>query len=79
MNIILNEVTFTNVCKIGILRIGSTEIFFSKKDILDLIKNKEINKDQDILYNIRISNISDFTINEIIKRSPIFSDLANNS
>ena len=79
MNIILNEVTFTNVCKIGILRIGSTEIFFSQKDILDLIKNKEINKDQDILYNIRISNISDFTINEIIKRSPIFSDLANNS
>ena len=78
--IALNEVTFTNVCKMGFIQhhtneTGTTDIFLNKNDIMKLFTEKGIVKTTNSKFDIRVFNINDFTMKEIIRRSPIFSDI----
>ena len=80
INITLNEVSFTNVCKIGFIRHtsnenGTTEIYLNKEDIRKIMWGEYISKKVGFIYNIRVININNDTIRELVKRSPIFSDL----
>ena len=80
---VLTETSFSNLCKKGYIAestsMGKTDLNFNKSDIKVLISGEILEKIQDdtkflfILQDIGLENIK-----EIIKRSPIFSELAQN-
>ncbi len=73
--ILLTEGMFTQICKHGFLRDqnqGRTEeIYFTKKDITDLIEGKIVEKPG---IQLMLGQTSENPRN-IVKRSPIFFDL----
>jgi hypothetical protein len=78
--ILLDEFAFTNVCKFGFIKhmgtIGTTDIHIGKKDIKDLFEKKIITKDfSDEIVKIAIVELDIELVKEIIKRSPLFSEL----
>lgn len=80
IKIILDEFKFTNFCKLGFLQYKNgnsmNEIPLTKLDIKNLFKEDKLEKDYcgDKITFI-ISNINKELLKEIIKRSPLFSDL----
>jgi hypothetical protein len=82
--ILLNESTFTNLCKIGFIKqknfmFSGGDIYITKIDMVELINGKIIEKIvDDCLYKIAIQNIDIDLIKEIIIRSPIYSDINEN-
>jgi hypothetical protein len=80
INLMFNELGFTNVCKEGFIRYIDEdgyrkEFYLSKLDILYLLENSNIlKKFSTDTINIFL-NIDKETIKEIIKRSPLYSNL----
>ncbi len=80
---ILTEEMFTHVCKVGFISIrsndfGKTDINFNRFDILQLVKGEIISKElgtEVFKFALQIRDLE--MIKEIVKRSPIFSELSN--
>lgn len=79
IRISLNEVAFTNICKFGyvtkqIPEEGRTEIRFTKSDIKILSSGEILTKNVgNVKVLFALQDIGTDLINEIIKRSPIYS------
>jgi hypothetical protein len=80
LRISLNEELFTNICKFGYitrqLEEGRTDIRFTSLDIKSLSEGEILKKEIEtttILFLIQ--DIGSELIREIIKRSPIYSDI----
>jgi hypothetical protein len=78
--ILLNEITFTNICKSGYLsyqgKFGKNDINITKLDLRKLSAGEIITKDYtDEVVKIALQDIGLELIKEIIKRSPIYSDM----
>lgn len=80
--ILLSESNFSQLTKIGNFQIGNYSVQFDKNDIRTLCKGEIIEKTgvdwTDTTYKFMLQDIGFDNINEILKRSPIFSELANN-
>ena len=80
---VLTEEMFTHVCKVGFISIrsndfGKTDINFNKFDILQLVKGEIISKELGTeVFKFALQIIDLEMIKEIVKRSPIFSELSN--
>lgn len=80
---VLTEEMFTHVCKVGFISIrsndfGKTDINFNKFDILQLVKGEIISKELGTeVFKFALQIIDPEMIKEIVKRSPIFSELSN--
>lgn len=81
IRILLNEVTFTNICKAGFLShrgesYGTIDIPITKNDIKQLATGKIITKDMgDDMIKIALQDIGFYLIKEIIRRSPMYSEM----
>jgi hypothetical protein len=78
--IILDETSFTNLCKMGYFmhkgQTGTTSITITKNDIKKLSLGEIITKEfSDESIKITLQDIGSYLIKEIIKRSPMFGDL----
>lgn len=79
IRIVLTENMFTNICKNGFMRYGSSDISFSKNDIKVLTLGEILDKElDDSLFRFILEDIGMETIIEILKRSPIYSDMTYN-
>lgn len=83
VRIIFTENSFTALCKNGNiihtskLR-GKTKIDFTSRDIRELIGGKILEKEvEDNICKFALQNLGNEMIREILKRSPIYSDLAS--
>jgi hypothetical protein len=78
----LNESMFTNICKHGFIRHQSTlsgtyDISFTRIDIKHLCKGEVLEKQtDDAVLKLALQDIGSDLIREIVKRSPIYSELA---
>ena len=78
----LNESMFTNICKHGFIRHQSTlsgtyDISFTRIDIKHLCKGEVLEKQtDDAVLKLALQNIGSDLIREIVKRSPIYSELS---
>lgn len=74
---VLNESAFTNLCKVGYIR-AKNDILFNKLDIKALISGDILEKiEDDAIYKFMLQDIGIDNIREILKRSPVFSELSN--
>lgn len=81
-NLTLNEITFTQLCKFGHIKFYSIDIPITSREVMDICNGQIIEKihndwSNDIQFKIGI-DLNQETIKEILKRSPIYSELANN-
>jgi len=78
----LNEAMFTNICKHGFIRHQSTlsgtfDVRFSKNDMKQLCLGQIVEKDaDDAILKFALQDLGLDIIKEVVKRSPIYSDLA---
>jgi hypothetical protein len=78
--ILLDEFSFTNVCKFGFIKhlgtLGTTNIHINKRDMRDLFEGKMVTKEfTDEVVKIAITNLDPVLVKEIIRRSPMFAEL----
>ena len=85
MRILLNEATFTNLCKMGyytaVENNSKNDLYFTKEDIRLLATGKVVTKEasyEQTNWMFMLQDIGFDIINEIFKRSPIYTDLADN-
>lgn len=85
MRILLNEKTFTNLCKMGFYTAvennSKNDLYFTKEDIKLLATGKIVIKEanyEQTNWLFMLQDIGFDIINEILKRSPIYPDLAGN-
>jgi hypothetical protein len=82
--IVLTEPLFTGICKRGFIQIdNNTQVSFTTRDVALICKGqileKQINDwDKSILVKFALQDIGFDMINEILKRSPLFNELAGN-
>ena len=82
--ILLTEGMFTGLCKMGFMKFeNDTQITFTSREITQLCKGEVLDKSvigwsETTIYQFLLQDIEIDTINEILKRSPIFSDLSGN-
>ena len=78
----LNESMFNNLCKHGFIKHQSTlsgvyEISFTRLDIKHLCTGDVVEKQtDDAILKLALQDIGSELIREIVKRSPIYSELA---
>jgi hypothetical protein len=78
----LNESMFTNLCKNGFIRYQSTlsgtyDVSFTRIDIKQLCEGEILEKQtDDALIKLTLQDFGLELIREIVKRSPIYSDIA---
>lgn len=83
IKILLNEATFTSVCKAGFLTYIPTsgtklEVTFTYEDMKKFINGEVITKlVLDVKFLIALQDIGKLMIKEILMRSPVFSNLAS--
>lgn len=82
IRMVLNETTFTHLCKNGYIRhqsssSGINNVNFTKSDIKTLCDGEIVEKkvDDDIL-KFALQDLGLDYIREIVKRSPIYSEVA---
>jgi hypothetical protein len=80
IKIILNEIQFTNACKSGFINYNSREtgrvdIYLTKNDIKEIAANNLISKKIGDIFEISTFNMDKESIKEIIKRSPLYSEI----
>lgn len=82
---LLNEPMFTNLCKMGYFTAvennSKNDLYFTKEDIRLLATGKVVAKEASYTQTNWLFMLQDIgfdTINEILKRSPIYADLAGN-
>ena len=78
--ILLNETTFTNLCKSGYLsfqgKFGKNDVYFTKLDLKELSQGNIVTKEYtDEVVKVALQDIGAELIKEIIKRSPIYGDM----
>ena len=83
--ILLTETTFTNLCKAGYYTAvdnnTKSDLYFTKENIKLLATGKVVEKEESYSqtnWMFMLQDIGLDTINEILKRSPIYADLAGN-
>lgn len=82
IRILLNEDSFTHLCKVGFLKhqspeLGKTDIHFYKVDIITLTKGEILTKEVGTeIFKFALADIGLEMIREIIKRSPIYYELS---
>jgi hypothetical protein len=81
--ILLTEVMFTNICKMGyytaVENNSKNDMYFTKEDIKLLVTGKIVEKEASYAqtnWMFMLQKIEFDLINEILKRSPIYSDMA---
>lgn len=79
----LSEALFTNICKMGFIKDGNFQLNFTSNEIKTLCKGEILEKTynnwgSNISYKFALQDLGFEMINEILKRSPIYSDLAGN-
>jgi len=79
----LNEAMFTNLCKMGYIKDGNNQLTFTSTEIAKICKGEILEKNIENWgeinnYKFLLQDIGFDLINEILKRSPIYSDLAGN-
>jgi len=79
----LSEALFTNICKMGFIKDGNFQLNFTSNEIKTLCKGEILEKTynnwgSNINYKFALQDLGFEMINEILKRSPIYSDLAGN-
>jgi hypothetical protein len=78
----LNEVLFTNICKHGFIKHQSTlsgtyDVRFTRVDMKQLCSGNVIEKQtDDAVLKFALQDLGSEMIREIVKRSPIYSELA---
>ena len=78
----LNEAMFTNICKHGFMKHQSTltgayDIRFTRVDMKQLCSGEVLEKQtDDAVLKFGLQDIGSELIKEIVKRSPIYSELA---
>jgi hypothetical protein len=78
----LNEAMFTNICKHGFIRHQSTltgtyDVSFTRIDMKQLCKGEVLEKQtDDAVLKFGLQDIGSELIREIVKRSPIYSELS---
>jgi len=85
MRILLNEPMFTNLCKKGyytaVENNSKNDLYFTNEDIRLLTNGKVVTKEASYAqtnWMFMLQDIGFDLINEILKRSPIYADLAGN-
>jgi Ulp1 family protease len=78
---LFTESTFTNLCKSGFLFHNGTEgkvqVNFTNEDIKTLINGKILEKElQDVYLKFALQDIGFEMIREILRRSPVYSNLS---
>jgi len=81
--ILLNDLMFTAIAKKGFLAGESSQIQFTTREVALLCQGQIVEKAVQewagaTEYKFALQDIGFETINEILKRSPIFSELAGN-
>jgi len=81
--ILLNDIAFTSLAKKGYLTDGSVQLQLTNREMALLCQGKIVDKPQiewggTTEYKIALQDIGFEMINEILKRSPIYADLAGN-
>lgn len=83
VKVLLNEATFTTVCKAGFLTYIPTsgtkiELAFTYEDVKRLTSGEIINKTfSELNFLIALQDIGTVVIKEILMRSPVFFNLAS--
>jgi hypothetical protein len=78
---ILDEISFTNLCKLGYISVttemGKSNLYFNKNDIKTLIYGGDILEKEidDAKFLFIMDNLDIEYIKEILKRSPIYSEI----
>lgn len=80
IRIALGEVDFTNVCKTGTIVYGTgynkLTVYITKRDMKELAAGDILEKEvEGQTFKIILSDIGLEMIKEILRRSPVFSDL----
>jgi hypothetical protein len=79
INIILNEINFTQICKTGFLTFnspsGRIETYIGKSEMIELMSGSLLKETNGYNLKLNIVNIDSLMIKEIVKRSPLYSDL----
>ncbi len=82
--IVLTETMFTGICKRGFIQIDTdNQVSFTSREIAQLCQGKILDKEvsgwsENINYKFILQDIGFDMINEILKRSPLFGELAGN-
>jgi len=81
--ILLNDVMFTSLAKKGFLMDGNVQLQLTTRELALLCQGKILEKQHvewagTVEYRIAMQDIGFDMINEILKRSPIYADLAGN-
>jgi hypothetical protein len=82
--ILLTEGMFTGLCKMGSMKVeNDIQISFTSREITQLCKGEVLDKSvigwtENINFKFALQDIGFDMINEILKRSPLFGDLAGN-
>ena len=79
----LSEALFTNICKMGFIKDGNFQLDFTSNEIKTLCRGEILEKTynnwgSNINYKFGLQDLGFEMINEILKRSPIYSDLSGN-
>lgn len=80
MDFILNTPQFTQLCKTGFMTKqtpeGRSDLQFYSTDMLELCSGKVVEKElYSEKYRFQVNGISNDDIKEIVKRSPIYSNI----
>jgi hypothetical protein len=81
IRIVLDEKSFTNLCKSGFFshnspEFGNTDIHIYKHDIKNLISDKIVTKEiGNETFNLALAKMEYELVKEIVRRSPIFSEM----
>lgn len=79
--IVFDEISFTNLCKMGFIThnspvMGRTDIHITKADLRKLMTGEIIEKDVATeKFKFALADLGIEMIKEIIRRSPIYSDI----
>lgn len=82
IRILLTEATFTQLCKMGYIpykvnMFNTTDIHFTKSDLIELSSGKIVGKEIDETnFQIALQDIGIENIREIVRRSPVYSEVA---
>lgn len=84
IRILLNEAMFTNLCKKGyytaVENNSKNDLYFTKEDIKLLTNGKVVSKEasyEQTNWMFMLQDIGYDTINETLRRSPIYADLTD--
>jgi hypothetical protein len=77
---LLNEVSFTHLCKSGVITHGTgytrTDVYFTKVDLKNLASGEIVTKhENDQTFQYALQDIGFELVKEIIRRSPIYGEM----